>query len=180
MTTSSTSRSTFDSSRYPQSTPQQQFSQEEEHNRVNRSIDETKANVRRSIEEARREIPAYTQSITDYQQQAMDSAQEITDNYLNSQKEIINTVQSTWSNYLDTVFWWLSPRRLSEIYAQSVSSFADNAFSGTRLWNRAILANVDASKAYLGRAREASSDVSRINTNIARTFERTTGQISHG
>jgi hypothetical protein len=178
--TSTNAKSTFDSGNYPPPLQQQQFQREEEHNQVNRSIDETKANVKRSIEEARREIPAYTQSVTDYQQQAMDSAQEITDNYLNSQKEIINTIQSTWSNYLDTVFWWLSPRRLSEIYAQSVSSFADNAFSGTRIWNKTILANVDASKAYLGRTREASRDISRINTNMARTFERTTSQISPG
>lgn len=176
--TTSATRTTYEGGNYQQQ--QQQAMREEERNQVNRSIDETKANVRRSIDEARREIPAYTQSVTDYQQQAMDSAQEITDNYLNSQKDIINAVQSTWSNYIDTVYWWASPRRMSEIYTQSVSSFADNAISGTKIWNKTILANVDASKAYLGRSREASKDISRINTNIARTFERTTGQISQG
>ena len=176
-TMSTATRSTFETG--SNQSQQQQFQAEERYH-VNRSIDETKANVRRSIEEARREIPAYAQSLTDYHQQAMDSAQEITENYLDSQKEIINTAQSAWTNYMDTVLCWLSPRKLSEMYAQSVSNFADNAISGTRIWNKTVLANMDASKAYLGRAREASKDISRINTNTARTFEQTAGQISQG
>jgi hypothetical protein len=160
--------------------PQQQQFQGEENYQVNRSIDETKANIRRSIEEARREIPEYAQSVTDYHQQAMDSAQEITDNYLDSQKEIINSVQSSWTNYIDTVYWWLSPRKLSDIYTQTVSNMADNAVSGTRIWNKTVLANMDASKAYLGRAREASREISKINTNTTRTLERTSDQMSPG
>jgi hypothetical protein len=176
-TMTASTRSTFETG--SNQSQQQQF-QDEERYHVNRSIDETKSNVRRSIEEARREIPAYAQSLTDYHQQAMDSAQEITENYLDSQKEIINTSQSAWTHYMDTVFWWLSPRKLSEMYAQSVSNFADNAISGTRIWNKTVLANMDASKAYLGRAREASKDISRINTNTARTFEQTAGQMSQG
>ena len=147
---------------------------------IDRAIDHTKNNVRRSIEEARREIPEYAQSVTDYHQQAMDSAQEITNNYLDSQKDIINSLESTWTSYLETVYWWLSPRKLAEMYAQAVSSIADNSVSASRIWNKVTLANMDASKAYLYRTREASKDISRINVNTARTFERTSSQIRDG
>lgn len=147
---------------------------------IDRAIDHTKNNVRRSIEEARREIPEYAQSVTDYHQQAMDSAQEITNNYLDSQKDIINSIESTWTSYLETVYWWLSPRKLAEMYAQAVSSIADNSVSASRIWNKVTLANMDASKAYLYRTREASKDISRINVNTARTFERTSSQIRDG
>ena len=157
-----------------------QAMQEDETFQVSRSIDQTKENIKRSIEEARKEIPEYSQSVTDYHQQAMDSAEEITDNYLDSQKEIINSVQSTWTNYLETVYWWLSPRKMAEMYTQTVSSFADNAIYADRIWNKTMLANMDSSKAFLRRAKEASSDVSRMNINTARAFERTSSEISQG
>lgn len=146
---------------------------------VSRVIDQTKESVRRSIEEARREIPQYAQSITDYHQQAMDSAEEITDNYLNSQKQIISSTQETWTNYLETAYWWMSPRKVAEMYTQAVSNFADNAVSATRILNKTVLANVDASKVYFNRAKEASRDVSRINVNTARAFEQTASQMQH-
>jgi hypothetical protein len=157
-----------------------QAMQEEQTFQVSRSIDQTKENIKRSIEEARKEIPEYSQSVTDYHQQAMDTAEEITDNYLDSQKEIINSVQSTWTNYLETVYWWLSPRKMAEMYTQTVSNFADNAIYADRIWNKTMLANMDSSKAFLRRAKEASSDVSRVNINTARAFERTSSEISQG
>jgi hypothetical protein len=151
--------------------------QEEQQFQVTRAIDQTKENVKRSIEEARREIPQYAQSVTDYHQQVMDSAEEITSNYLDSQRQVIISTQDTWTNYLETVYWWMSPRKMAEMYAQAVSSIADNTVSTSRIWNKSILANMDASKAYFVRAREASGDLSRINMNTARTFERTASQI---
>ena len=154
--------------------------EEEQTFQVSRSIDQTKENIKRSIEEARKEVPEYAQSVTDYHQQAMDSAEEITDNYLDSQKEIINSIQSTWTNYLETVYWWLSPRKMAEMYTQTVSSFANNAISAGRIWNKTMLANMDSSKAFLRRAKEASSDVSGMNINTARAFERTSSEISQG
>jgi hypothetical protein len=157
-----------------------QAMQEEQTFQVSRSIDQTKENIKRSIEEARKEIPEYSQSVTDYHQQAMDTAEEVTDNYLDSQKEIINSIQSTWTNYLETVYWWLSPRKMAEMYTQTVSNFADNAIYADRIWNKTMLANMDSSKAFLRRAREASKDVSRVNINTARAFERTSNEISQG
>jgi len=154
-----------------------QQAQQQQHFQVNKAIDQTKENVRRSIEEARQEIPQYAQSITDYHQQAMDSAEEITDNYLDSQKQIINSTQETWTNYFETAYWWMSPRKVAEIYTQAVSNFADNAVSANRVWNKTVLANMDASKVFFTRAKEASRDLSRINVNTARTFEQTASRI---
>jgi hypothetical protein len=179
MPTNTTTRSGSSSGDF-QSTGQQPFQAEQQHYQVNRAIDQTKDNVRRSIEEVRREIPEYAQSVTDYHQQAMDSAEEITENYLDSQKEIINSAQETWTNYLETVYWWMSPRKMAEMYTQTVSNTADNTVSASRIWNKTVLANMDASKAFLGRTKEASRDISRINVNTARTFERTSSQIRSG
>ena len=69
---------------------------------------------------------------------------------------------------------------MAEMYAQTLSNFADNAISADRTWIKTMLANMDSSKAFLRRAREASKDVSRVNINTAQAFERTSSEISQG
>jgi hypothetical protein len=56
-----------------------------------RSIDETKNYIHQAIQELRSETPRYSQAITDFQTQTVDTTQEIADNFLDSQKEVINS-----------------------------------------------------------------------------------------
>jgi uncharacterized protein YllA (UPF0747 family) len=43
-----------------------EFLQRQQQDAINRSIDETKDNIRRTIEEVRRETPRYSQTVTDF------------------------------------------------------------------------------------------------------------------
>src|SRR5215217_1864099 len=74
-----------------------QLQQQQQHEATIRSIDMTKDNIRRSIEEVRRETPRYSQAVTDFQNETADASVEIADNFLESQKEVINSVQSAWA-----------------------------------------------------------------------------------
>ena len=110
---------------------------EEQHQAINRALDETKDNIRKTTDEARSQIPRYTQSIKNYQEQTIQAAREIADNYLDSQREIINTFQSACIPQIENankVFWsnWMSPRQATELYANMVSSFANNMIAATR------------------------------------------------
>jgi hypothetical protein len=58
-------------------------------------LDEAKEYVVKAAEEARREIPLYTETMRSYQEQIIQSAQEIAENYINVQKQIINSMQSS-------------------------------------------------------------------------------------
>jgi hypothetical protein len=58
-------------------------------------LDEAKEYVVKAAEEARREIPRYTETMRSYQEQIIQSAQEIAENYINVQKQIINSMQSS-------------------------------------------------------------------------------------
>ncbi|MGB8034763.1 MAG: hypothetical protein WCF03_13190, partial [Nitrososphaeraceae archaeon] len=105
-----------------------------------RALDETRDNIRRSTDEARREIPRYTQAVNEYQEQTIQTSREIADNYIDSQNQIINSLQSAWVPFAENtyrVFWnyWVSPRRTTELYARAVSSVADNTIAVTRLVN---------------------------------------------
>ena len=110
-------------------------------------------------------------------------AREITENYIESQKQIINSLQSAWVPKIEQankVFTsnWISPRHLTEIYANMVSSFADNMIAATRLVNNMMFASMDAFKTSMQQSKDNANELSRIGVNSARTFEQTSRDIA--
>src|SRR6185503_548207 len=107
---------------------------------VSKTLDEAKDNTKRAIEEARRDISARTASFNEYQEQTINAARDIAENYLESQKEVVNSMQSSWVPYIEnmySIYWtgWMSPRRMTEIYARMARNFSDSAIVATRLSN---------------------------------------------
>jgi hypothetical protein len=158
--------------------PSQQL--QEQHHLVSRSLDETRDNIRRSIDESRSQIPHYAQAVSDYQEQTIQAAREIADNYVESQKQIINSFQSVLTPYGEnvndiTANWatLFSPRRVSEVYANIVSNFANNVITATRVTNNMIFGNMEAFKTSLQQAKDSAKEFSRIGVNVAKTFEQT-------
>jgi hypothetical protein len=119
---------------------------------------------------ARSQIPRHTQSVNDYQEQTIQAAREIADNFLESQKEIINSFQSAWVPYAESMYerfyaYCMSPRRMTEAYTRMVSSFADNMNTATRLANNIVFTNMDAFKTSIQQARDNARELSRIGVN---------------
>ena len=174
MTTTTTTTSEVPHYQYQQHQQQQREQQQS----LNRALDQTRDNIKRSTDEARKEIPRYTQAVNDYQEQTIQAAREITDNYIESQWQIINSLQSAWVPQIEEankVFTsnWISPRHLTEMYANMVSSFADNMIAATRLVNNMMFASMDAFKTSIQQAKDNAKELSRIGVNSARTFEQT-------
>ena len=147
-------------------------------------LDETKANIRRLMDEARSQIPQYAQIINDSREQTIQAAMEIADNYLESQKEIINSLQSLWAPFAENIYktnyaWWLSPRRMTEIYSKMVSNFAENVITATRLVNNTVSANTEAFKTSMQQTKDSTKDFSRMAVNAARTFEQTSNNSNN-
>ncbi|MFL6319824.1 MAG: hypothetical protein ACJ72Q_05080 [Nitrososphaeraceae archaeon] len=97
---------------------------------------------------------------------------------LESQKEIINSLQSAWVPLIQrtySVFWDYcpSPRWTADIYAKTVSRIADNTIAATRLVNNTAFSILDAFKTSIQNTRDNLKEVSRIGVNAARTFEQT-------
>jgi hypothetical protein len=157
---------------------QQREREEEQHHAINRALDETKNNIRKTTDEARSQIPRYTQSVKDYQEQTIQASREIADNYLDSQREIINSFQSACMPQMENankVFWsnWMSPRQVTELYANMVSSFANNMIAATNLVNNMIFANMEVFKTSIQQTKDNTKELSRIGVNTAKTFEQT-------
>src|SRR6185437_7442244 len=150
--------------------------QQREQQLINRSLDETKDNIRRTTDEARKDIPRYTQIVNEYQEETIQAARQMADNYLESQREIINSVQSVLVPQIEAANRavtsnWASPRHVTEHYARLVSAFADNTIAVTKLVNNAVFANLEAFKTSVQTARDNVKEFSRIGVNSAKTFE---------
>ena len=143
---------------------------------INKAIDETKDNIRRTTDEARKDIPRYTQIVNEYQEETIQAARQMADNYLECQREIINSLQSAMVPQIDAANKavtsnWTSPRHVTEHYARLVSAFADNTIAVTKLVNNAVFANLEAFKASVQTARDNVKEFSRIGVNSAKTLE---------
>jgi catalase (peroxidase I) len=154
----------------------QELLHREQQQSINRSLDETKNNIRRTADEARKDIPRYTQIVNEYQEETIQAARQMADNYLESQREIINSVQSALVPQVEAANRaftsnWTSPRHVTEDYARLVSAFADNTIAVTKLVNNAVFANMEAFKTSIQNARDNVKEFSRIGVNNAKTFE---------
>jgi type II secretory pathway pseudopilin PulG len=148
----------------------------EQQQAINKALDETKNNIRRTTDEARKDIPHYTQIVNEYQEETIQAARQIADNYLESQREIINSFQSALVPQIEAANRavasnWTSPRNVNEHYARLVSAFADNTIAVTKLVNSAMFANLDGFKRSVQSARDNVKEFSRISVNSSKTFE---------
>src|SRR6476619_2531465 len=158
--------------------PQQQdFNQS-----VNRSLDQTKDNINRSIEESRKQITQFNNIVNSYQEQTLQAVKEITENYIESQKTIIRSIQSAWGPYqqnFNTSFNTLnSPEAVANAYSRFVSNIADNTVTYLRTTNNLVFASLDAYKTTMQHAKENSKQIFDLNTKTAKTFEQNSREIA--
>jgi len=159
-----------------QLTAQERLHQREQQQSINKALDETKDNIRKTTDEARKDIPRYTQAVNEYQEETIQAARQMADNYLESQREIINSMESALLPQIEAANRvvtsnWTSPRHVTEYYARLVSAFADNTIAVTKLVNNAMFANLEAFKTSVQTARDNVKEFSRIGVNNAKIIE---------
>jgi hypothetical protein len=139
--------------------------------RISRTFDEAKANTRRAVEETERELPRYMQIVTTNQEQSVGAMRETIENYLDSQKEITNSIQSFWKSYIDNVLW-TPTRRAIENYAAAVSNTTDATVAAIRICNNVIYANTEAIRLSLAYNRDNAREMSRVFVSTAKQLEK--------
>jgi hypothetical protein len=149
---------------------------------VNRSLDEAKDNIKKSIDESKNQIPRYNSIVNSYQEQSLQTAREISEEYIDSQKQVISSLQSAWKpyneNYNGMITSFASPDSIAKAYSRFVSNFADNAVSAIRLTNNIIFSNLDSWKSTLQQARDNSKHLSNLSVNTAKTFEQNSRELT--
>ena len=168
-----------------------EYSQRHQEEAINKSIDETKDNIRRAMEEVRRETPRYSQTVSDFHNETAEATREIADNFLDSQKEIINSIRLAWTpfvqregggsvgNYWMGMYqplWWmvLSPKDMANIYTRGISAMTDWIAAGTRMATYMMFAGMEATRATTNYARQNSREIARITSHTVRIFGQST------
>ena len=143
---------------------------------INITLDETKSTVKKTTDEAIKEIPRFTKAVNEYQEESIQATKDIADNFLESQKEVIHSVQSLWVPYVENIqnsYWsyWSSPNRATENYARAVSNITDSTIASTRLANNVLFTTMETWKTSIQHARDNAKEFSRLNADVAKTFE---------
>src|SRR3954471_817940 len=179
-TISNNNKASFSYNTNVQNNNQQQ--QQEFNESVNRALDQTKDNINRSIEESRNQIPHYNNIVNSYQEQTLQAVKEITENYIESQKAIINSFQSAWRPYQQSlnnkVNTCISPEAAANAYSRIVSTIADNSITALRTTNNLVFSSLDAYKTMMQHAKENTKQIFDINTKAAKTFEQNSKELT--
>ena len=148
---------------------------------VNRALDQTKDNINRSIQESKKQIPQYNNIVNSYQEQTLQAAREITENFIESQKTIIKSIQSAWGpyqrNFNTTINAWNSPDAIANAYSRFVSNVADNNVAALRTTNNLVFASLDAFKTAIQHAKDTTKQILDINTKTAQTLEQNSREV---
>jgi len=149
---------------------------------VNRALDQTKDNINRSIEESKNQIPQFNNIVNSYQEQTLQAVKEMTENYIESQKTIIRSIQSAWGpyqqNFNTSINTWNSPEAVANAYSRFVSNVADNTVTYLRTTNNLVFASLDAYKTTMQHAKENTKQIFDINTKTAQTFEQNSREVA--
>src|SRR5215211_1089603 len=100
---------------------------------INKLLDNTLHNVKKSTDEARQEIPQYTQRIAEYQEKTIQTIRDIASDFIEAQKQVVDSFQSQQqqgnsnnSNGINSTngLWDLyNPQRIAENNAAMVNNF---------------------------------------------------------
>ena len=149
---------------------------------VNQSFDETKDNIKKSIDESKKQIPRINDIVNSYQEQSLQTTKEISEEYIDSQKQVVNSLQSVWRPYNEIytglVTNYYSPNAAVNAYTRFVSNVADNTVSTIRLSNNVIFSTLDTWRPLLQQTKDVSRHISNTGVNTARVFEQNSRQLA--
>ena len=138
--------------------------------------DESKDNIRQAINETIAEIPRFTQIVQDFQKTAMEAAKEISDAFIESQKQVISSLQLIPSlGDISGPIWnyWTFQSIITDMYLSMVRFTVDTAIATSRLAKNMIFTNIEAAKALMPQLKDNANELSRLSANGAKTFEQT-------
>ena len=143
------------------------------------AFDEAKDNTRKAAKDVKKEIPRHIEAINNYQEKMVEAAREITENYIDSQKEIISLFrQSTWVARLrentNEVLWpnLFSLNWMKEVYTKMISANMENMLADLRLLNNMLSVNTEIYKTSLRQIKDNVNMFSKIAVDNAKTFDK--------
>ena len=135
---------------------------------INKTLDNTLNNIKRSTDEATREIPQYSQRIAEYQEQTIQTVKDIASDFIEAEKQVIGSFQSQVDkNTRNTNGVWdlYNPQRIAENHAKMVNNFTSYLLNTSNLINNALASNMRVYNTALEQTRDNLKACAKTNTN---------------
>ena len=152
---------------------------------MNKVLDETRDNIKKTANEAKKDVSTYAEQFTTLQERAIDTARDIVEGYIELQREIINSFnQFVWAPYLEnvenrttTAIPEVFSLQRTEAYTNTIkivqiysSTLADNYIATTRLANKAVFTHTELINTSLQQVSNNAREYSRMGINAAKNF----------
>ena len=135
-------------------------------------MDETKRAIKKTVNEAKREIPRYIKAIGDLQEETIQATKEIGYDCIELQRETASLIPQLQERYVSYFMPWMSPRIVAEYYSRMIDSFVDNTVSATNLANNLAMVNMET----IQQLTDSSRAFWRIGVENARTMSESLSQ----
>jgi hypothetical protein len=139
---------------------------------INKTLDNTLHNVKRTTDEATREIPRYTQRIAEYQEQTIKTIKDIASDFIEAEKQVIGSFQSQVDRNSGGVWDLYNPQRIAENHSVAVNNFTSYLLNTANLVNNALLSNIRVYNTALEQTRDNLKACAKTNTNFIQSINR--------
>jgi hypothetical protein len=138
---------------------------------INKTLDNTLNNIKRTTDEATREIPRYSQRIAEYQEQTVQTIKDIASDFIEAEKQVIGSFQSQVERNSGGVWDLYNPQRIAENHAVMVNNFTSYLLNTSNLINNALASNMRVYNTALEQTRDNMKAFAKTNTNFIHTVK---------
>jgi hypothetical protein len=146
---------------------------------IDRTIEETKDNAKKVIQEVKRELPENTSMFHDFQEQNMNDAREMTNTFLDSQKQVVKSIQAALSHTNNPMLGMMfGPYQAAYIqtwadnYLKTAAAIADTTAVAVRTQSDLVMEAFASTRSFMNYARANTKAMAKMNEDNAKTFER--------
>jgi hypothetical protein len=144
---------------------------------INKTLDNTLHNIKRSTDEARSEIPQYTQRIAEYQEQTIQTLRDIASDFIETERQVLDSFQlqqqgnrnSSNVNFSNGLWDLYNPERIAENNAIVVNNFTSYLLTTNNLVNNALASNIRIYNTALEQTRDNVKAFTKTNTNYIKS-----------
>ena len=117
--------------------------QEKEQDAIETVLDETKRTIKKTVNDAKREIPRYTKAMGELQEETIQATKEIGYDLIELQREAASLVPKFQERFMSYYVPWAYPKLVTDYYSKMVDNFVDNVISATNLVNTLVIVNME-------------------------------------
>ena len=133
-------------------------------------MDETIKTIKKTVNEAKREIPKYTEAMSQIQEETIQATKQIGYDLIELQREAASLVPKFQERFISYYVPWAYPKLVTEYYSRMVDSYVDNIISATNLVNSLVVFNMQS----IQRLADSTKEYWRIGVENAKAINNST------